>query len=76
MVFPRMDLTHHAAYPRTIASDNDEKVLGNKSHLFIDADEFNMREPLAIGTYLILAFYNKDTSCFQCAIGLTASISV
>ena len=76
MVFPRMDLPHHAADSRAIASDNDEKILGNEAHLFIHADEFNMRESLAIGTHLILAFDYKDAFCFQRAIRLTTSIFV
>ena len=76
MVFPRMDLPHHATDSWAIASDNDEKILGNEAHLFIHADEFNMREALAIGTHLILAFYYEDTSRFQCAICLATAVPV
>lgn len=71
-----MDLTHHAANTRAIASDNNEKVFGNESHLLIYAHDLNVSESLTVRTYLVLAFYNKDALFFQGAICLTTSVSV
>lgn len=53
-----MDLTHHAANTGAIASNNNEKVFGNESHLLIYAHDLNVSESLTVRTYLVLAFYN------------------
>jgi hypothetical protein len=71
-----MDLAHHAANTWAIASDNNEKVLGNESHLFIYPHDLNVSESLTVRTHFVLAFYDKDTLFFQSAIRLTTSVSV
>lgn len=71
-----MDLTDHSTDARAIFPCHNEQILRNETHLLIHLHNLNMREPLTVGTDLILALNNKDSFCSQSAICLTPSIPV
>jgi hypothetical protein len=71
-----MNLPDHPANTRTIAADNDEKVLSNESHLLVYAHDFDVSESLAVRTHLILAFHDKDASSFEGSMRLLAAFTV
>jgi hypothetical protein len=61
MVLTGVNLANHAANSRAIVADYYKQIFRYESEFFVHLHDFNMRKPLAVGAYLILAFYDQDS---------------
>ena len=60
-----MHLLDGAAHAWPVSPHNDEQVLCYESNLLIFLHDFDMRESLAVGTYLVLALYYDHAAFAQ-----------
>jgi hypothetical protein len=59
-----------------IVADDHEEVLGGVAHLFVHAHDFDVREPLTIRAYFILAFYDENAPLPQNSERLNPTVPI
>ena len=61
MIFPGVDLFHHATYPRSIASHQHEEVLGNEAKPGVVVYDLDVSKSLLIGADFVLTFDDEHS---------------
>jgi hypothetical protein len=62
MILASVNLLNHTADTGAIVSNNNEEILSDKAHFLVCRHYLYMGKSLLIGTDLILALHDEDTS--------------
>lgn len=76
MVLSRMDLFLESAHARLVLPHDNEEIFRVKSDGFVFVYDFNMRQPLSVGTHFVLTFHDENAVVLENAVGFTPSLEV
>jgi hypothetical protein len=64
MILPRVDLLNHSTHAGAVIPHHNEEIINFESHSCQFINDFNMRQPLTIGAYFILALDDQHATGF------------
>ena len=76
MVLSRVHLLHGAAHAGPVVPNHDEQILRDESRLFVRLHDLDVREPLAVRAYFVLALHDKNAAFAQDPVRFTSGVQI